>query len=241
MRLDTALYQRGIANTRSQAERYVKEGNVLVNGKVELKPSKDVSEKDLLTILEKQKYVSRAGDKLDKALESFGLKNSLKNKIALDIGSSTGGFTDCLLRHGVQKVYAVDVGTDQFDKRLTTESRVVLMEKTDIRDVVSLPELVDIIVVDVSFISLSHIVPRLKKFIKNKAEIVLLIKPQFEVGKENINRQGLVKDESLYGGVLDKIKLLCLENNFVLKDIIDSPILGGSGNKEFLLHAIHKI
>ena len=235
-RLDIELTVRGICKSRAQAQLSIKESNVLLNGNICLKPNKEIKESDILSLVQIPKYVSRGGDKLEAALNAFGIK-SLSGKIGLDIGSSTGGFTDCLLQNGVSRVYSVDVGTAQLDKILRDDGRIVVLEKTDIRALKNLPERVDIIVIDVSFISLDHIIPVLRHFLKQNGDVIALIKPQFEVGRGNVNRQGLVTDKNLYLEVIEKIKKCFILQNFEIGGVITSPIVGGTGNTEFLIHA----
>lgn len=235
MRLDQALVSRGLVKSRSQAQDFIFRGSVEVNGEVVTKPSKDVEIADTLHVTESTQYVGRGGIKLEGALRMFAL--SPKNKICLDIGASTGGFTDCLLTYGASLVYAVDVGSGQLDHTLASDSRVVSIEQTDIRDIQMFPKKVDLVVIDVSFISLSHIVPVLSRFIKSHGDVIALIKPQFEVGKENISN-GVVKNEALYVELLPKIQRLFEQHGFTQCQIIDSPIRGGEGNKEFFIHAV---
>lgn len=236
-RLDKALVERGIVITRSKATSYIERGYVSVNDEVAKKPSQNIKITDIIKLLNIDKYVSRGGEKLEAAIEHFSV--SLKNKVILDIGSSTGGFTDCALSYGAEKVFSVDVGTNQFDNNLRKNTKVHLYEKTDIRNF-DLKDTVDFVCVDVSFISLSHIIPEIKRFLKDKGETIVLVKPQFEVGRGNLNNQGLVTDTSLYKKVIDSIEEKLLENDFSLVGVIDSPIKGGSGNREFLIYAIKK-
>jgi 23S rRNA (cytidine1920-2'-O)/16S rRNA (cytidine1409-2'-O)-methyltransferase len=238
-RLDIELVNRKVCKTRSQALLAVKERNVLVNGNVCIKPNKEIQETDTLALVAEPRFVSRGGDKLAAAIEHFTIVFS-NASIALDIGSSTGGFTDCLLQAGVSRVYAIDVGTKQFDETLRKDKRIVLFEKTDIRSLQTLPERVNVVVIDVSFISLTHIIPTLRHFIEKGTQIIMLIKPQFEVGRGNVNRQGLVTNPDLYGEVIEKIKSTCAENSFEVCGYIESPILGGTGNTEFLLYATYQ-
>ena len=238
-RLDMELTMRGLCKSRAQAQLSIKESNVLLNGNICLKPNKEIKESDILSLVQVPKYVSRGGDKLAAAIEVFGIKN-LEGKLALDIGSSTGGFTDCLLQNKIAKVYAVDVGTAQLDSTLRTDPRIVLMEKTDIRSLKFLPERVDIIVIDVSFISLDYIIPILGHFLNPKGKVVALVKPQFEVGRGKVNRQGLVTDQSLYKEVLEKIEKSLSLQGFEVSATMTSPITGGTGNTEFLVYAIKK-
>lgn len=238
-RLDIELTTRGICKSRAQAQLSIKENNVLLNGNICLKPNKEIKESDILSLVQVPKYVSRGGDKLAAAIEAFSIKN-LEGKLALDIGSSTGGFTDCLLQNKIAKVYAVDVGTAQLDSTLRTDPRIVLMEKTDIRSLKFLPDRVDIIVIDVSFISLDYIIPILGHFLNPKGRVVALVKPQFEVGRGKVNRQGLVTDQSLYKEVLEKIEKSLTLQGFEVRATMMSPIIGGTGNTEFLVYAIKK-
>jgi 23S rRNA (cytidine1920-2'-O)/16S rRNA (cytidine1409-2'-O)-methyltransferase len=238
-RLDIELVKRKLVHSRSQAQTLIEEGAVLVNDKIITKTSKDVSEKESIILTEKLKYVSRGGYKLEAGLQNFGL-TSLTEFIILDIGSSTGGFTDCVLQMGAKQVYSVDVGTGQFSEFLKSDSRVVLMEQTDIRNIEKLPTLVDLIVIDVSFISLEHIIPILSRFLKKGGSVVALVKPQFEVGKGNLNRQGIVTDVDLYKVVEKKILNCFIEHQFTIEDYRISPIIGGSGNSEYLLCATYK-
>lgn len=238
-RLDLELTARGICKSRAQAQLSIKESNVMLNGNICLKPNKEIKESDILALVKIPKYVSRGGDKLAAAIENFDIKN-IEGAVALDIGSSTGGFSDCLLQAGAARVYAVDVGTAQLDILVRSDQRVVVLEKTDIRSLSSLPERADIIVIDVSFISLDHIIPSLGHFIKARGQVIALIKPQFEVGRGKVNRQGLVTDQSLYKDVIEKIKKSFEKNGFDVRAEMTSPVIGGTGNTEFLLYAQKK-
>lgn len=233
-RLDHEIVRRGLLKSRTLAQKAIEEGGVLVEGIVAKKGSKEVGPTSSIVVSFSMPYVSRGGLKLEKALADFGLKD-LKGKVILDIGSSTGGFTDCALAHGADKVYAVDVGSVQFDETLKKNPKIELHEQTDIRSFV-LPEQADLIVIDVSFISLTHIIPLLEKFLKKGGDVVALLKPQFEVGRGNLTTKGLVKNEALYEEVFQKIEKSLEENNFKNIQRIESPIEGGDGNKEFLIH-----
>ncbi len=219
--------------SRSRAQLLIKDGAVCVMGKVITKSSHEIPENfdiNLVTITDTVKYVSRAGLKLEHALQEFSL--DVNHKKCLDIGSSTGGFTDCLLQYGASHIDCVDVGTDQLHEKIKTNSHVSVFEQTDIRNFDG--DNYDIIVADISFISLNSIIPILSKFCKNNTQIILLIKPQFEVGKEFLNKQGIVKDNQVITESIEKIKTTLHENGFVMNSIINSPILGGDGNREFL-------
>lgn len=234
MRIDQFLVEH-FNMSRSRAQLLIKDGAVCVAGKVITKSSHEIPEnfdKNLITITDTIKYVSRAGLKLEHALQEFSLNITYKK--CLDIGSSTGGFTDCLLQYGASHVDCVDVGTDQLHKKIKTDPRVSVFEQTDIRNFDG--DNYDIIVVDISFISLTSIISTLPKFCHKNTEIVLLIKPQFEVGKEFLNKQGIVKDEQVVRESIEKIKINLNNNGFVVNMIADSPILGGDGNREFLVY-----
>lgn len=231
-RLDIAIVSRGLCKSRSEAQDRITHGKVLVNGVVETKPAKEVGDSDVIRITEHMPFVSRGGVKLQHALEHFHI--DVSGKVILDVGSSTGGFTDCLLQNGAQKVYAVDVGSFQMSDSLRFNPKVVLLEQTDIR-IATIPEKASGIVVDVSFISLSKVFPSLKKFVESGAFIVALLKPQFEVGQANLGKGGIVKDDKAREEVIHSVLASAVENGIRIHDVVPSPIVGGDGNKEFLL------
>jgi 23S rRNA (cytidine1920-2'-O)/16S rRNA (cytidine1409-2'-O)-methyltransferase len=247
MRLDILLTNRKLVKSRSTASDLIKNSLVKVNGEIVTKPAKDYldTENDknklIIEILEQPKYVSRGGLKLEKALTEFQIDP--KDLIVLDVGASTGGFTDCLLQKGAKKVYAVDVGTDQLDASLKNNPRLISLEKTDIRNIKTLPlnspqegeSKPSLAVIDASFISLELILENTAKLLTEKGQIIALIKPQFETQKEAKNKSGIVKTDILREQVLEKIKNHCQKINLKILNIIDSPILGGSGNKEYLI------
>ena len=243
MRLDILIAKKGLVRSRNSANDLIKKKLVRVNGEIITKPAKEIPEDAKIEIIEQPKYVGRGGLKLEYALQEFKIDPA--GLIALDVGSSTGGFTDCLLQKGTKKVYAVDVGTDQFDKILKKDPRVVLMEKTDIRTVKKLPEKIDLAVIDVSFISLELILEPVKNLLKNKparmhsdaggGQIIALIKPQFETLKKAKNKSGIVRSDEIRKKVVEKINDYCQKINLKVLKIVDSPILGGSGNKEYLI------
>ena len=233
IRLDILLATKKLVRSRKVAHDLIKSGKVLVNGEIILKPAKEVLEDPEIIISEQPKYVGRGGLKLEKALTEFIIDPT--NLIILDVGSSTGGFTDCLIQGGAKKIYAVDVGTNQLDAKLKNNPKIISLEKTDIRDIIKLPEKPDLAVIDVSFISLELILKKVSNLLKSKAKIIVLIKPQFETSKEEKNRSGIVKNDEIRNKVLNNIRLYCQNNNLNVQGIIDSPILGGSGNKEYLL------
>ncbi len=211
----------------------IKKGLVKANGEVVTKPAKEYPLETDIEITAQPKYVGRGGLKLEKALTEFQVDPT--GLTVLDIGSSTGGFTDCLLQAGAKKVYAVDVGTDQLDSKLKTDPRVISMERTDIRKINKLPEKADLAVIDVSFISLALVLQKVSDLLKEKSKIIALVKPQFESANIDKNKSGVVKNDQIREKVLEKIKNFCAQNHLAVVKTIDSPILGGSGNKEYLL------
>ncbi len=241
-RIDALLTKMNLTRSRSEAQDMINRGYVYVKSVQVKKASKEYEEplnpEDVE--IRAEQYVGRGAYKLEKAIQEFDIQ--AEGKIALDIGSSTGGFTEVLLKHGARKVYAVDVGKDQLAPSLRNDSRVVSLEETDIRTLRSLPEPVSLIVIDVSFISLSYIIPHLERFIGADADVgrpagvkvIALIKPQFEVTKENLNKNGIVKDQELSEEIIGKISAIFKEHNFNFISVIESPIEGGSGNKEYL-------
>ncbi len=232
-RIDKLLFEQGFAKSRNQAQELIKKGLVFVDGKKIEKSSAKISSLSVIKITGTTQFVGRGGDKLAHALYYFKIK--VTDVVALDIGASTGGFTDCLLQNGAKKVYAVDVGTLQLDTTLRENPKVVAMEQTDIRDA-TLSEKVDLVVIDVSFISLSYILPIVGNFLKKDGSIIALIKPQFEVGKGNTNDKGIVTDEKLREKVLTDITHLSKKLGFTVHEIIPSPITGSTGNVEYLIY-----
>jgi 23S rRNA (cytidine1920-2'-O)/16S rRNA (cytidine1409-2'-O)-methyltransferase len=237
-RLDVLLFQRSLAESRSHAQALIMEGVVYVNGQKADKPGTSFkSDVEIDVKKSSMKYVSRGGLKLEAALEYFEI--DVSDKIALDVGASTGGFTDCLLQNGVKKVYAVDVGYGQLDWKLRNDSRIVLMEKVNARYMKAedIPESIDIIVMDVSFISLTKIITAVIPFLKPGGMLIALIKPQFEVGKGEVGKGGIIRDENKHNEVINKIKKHVLDLDFNIRGVIPCPILGTQGNKEFLIVA----
>lgn len=232
-RLDLLLVEKQLVKSRSQAIDLIKHGKVRIDGVQVTKPSTSVSIEANIEVEKDNLFVSRGGQKLEHALKEFGV--SAKDKICLDIGSSTGGFTDCLIKYGAKKVYAVDVGSDQFDKELSKNPKVILFEKTDIRNL-NLPAQVNLSVIDVSFISLSIVLPEALRLTLKKSDIIALIKPQFEVGKENLPKTGVVINPEDHNLAIEKIKKAGESIGLDFQSVIKSPIAGGSGNQEFLIH-----
>ena len=227
-RLDQVLVQRGLAPTRSQAESYIRLGRVSVNKKIATKAGQPVSETDVIALNTPQQYVSRAGLKLDSVAEVLQL--NFKDKAVLDVGSSTGGFTDYALRHGAKKVVAVDVGTDQLHPSLHGHPCIELHEKTDIRNFMT-SETIDVVVADVSFISLRAILPHVAKLASAKTDIVVMVKPQFEAGESNLKHKGVIKNNRMRRDILKDFELWA-RGRFVIIDKADSDVPGTKGNRE---------
>lgn len=248
MRLDVYLAENGICKSRTAAQELIKSGSVALNGKICTKPSTQTEESDDIALVgEKQRYVGRGGIKLERALENVPFHN-VKGAVCVDIGASTGGFTDCLLQHGAKLVLAVDVGTGQLDKQLCADTRVVSLEKTDIRgfDFSELSDSLrarlpqgfsgaDFVCTDVSFISLSLILPHIYRLLKAGGEAVALIKPQFEAGRAALNKKGVVSDPRVREQTAQQIERFAQECGFEVILRQDSPIKGGDGNHEYLL------
>lgn len=237
MRIDVYLCINGLAVSRTEAKNKIISGDVSVNGKVINKPAFEVSEKDNIEIKNNFcKYVSRGGLKLEGALKSFNI--SVRDRLCIDIGASTGGFTDCLLQNGAMSVIAIDTGRAQLSRKLLNDSRVISIENYNARylkdeDLSYKP---DLAVMDVSFISATYIIPSLYEVLSSYADFVCLVKPQFEVGKSNIGKGGIVKSESARQMALRKVIDFAESIGFKFVDHIVSPIKGGEGNIEFLVH-----
>ncbi len=227
-RLDIELTKRGLTPTRSQAESWIKMGKVTIDGRVVTKPGQFVRSDAIIDMTAEDQYVSRAGLKLASVAEV--LKLDFRDKVVLDVGSSTGGFTDYALRHGASKVYAVDVGTDQLHPSLHGHPKIELHEKTDIRDFY-LKDKPDIIVIDVSFISLREILPHLHQYLSGAStEIIAMVKPQFEAGKDQTNK-GIIKNDSMRRQILKDFEVWSKEL-FMIADKRDSDVAGAKGNQE---------
>jgi len=262
-RLDKLLVKKELVKTRNEAERLILAGEVYVNGEKVSKPSKLIDKNSQIKIRKRFPYVSRGGLKLEKALSFFNIE--VKNKICLDVGASTGGFTDCLLKHGAKLVYALDVGYGQLDWSLKNNPQVVNIEKTNIRyfgrnELTRIIEhefsrisqilnltlytlddfLPELATVDVSFISLEKVLPKVYELLKNKGEIIALIKPQFEAGKNKI-KKGIVKDKKIQEEVIEKIKKFVQNLGLEIYGIIPSPLKGPKGNIEYLIGMKKKI
>ncbi len=236
-RLDVFLHSQGYAESREKAKQLIINNHIYVDDILSNKPSAKVSSSSSIHIIgDNNKYVGRGASKLEKALNLFNIQ--ALQIVAIDVGASTGGFTDYLLQHGAKKVYAVDVGHDQLHHKLREDERVINIENTNFRYINTeiFVESVDIIVVDVSFISLKFILPKIVEISNDKTNIVVLIKPQFEAGKSNIGKNGIVKDKKTHLVVLNNFNDYCLSNNLYVNNITFSPIKGGNGNIEYLAH-----
>lgn len=235
-RIDIELVRRGIFETRNKAQNEIKNKIVFCNNICITKPSFDVSDTDTLEIKgEKLKYVSRGGLKLEKAIKEFNI--DLKDKILIDIGSSTGGFSDCAIQNGIKKVYAIDVGTDQFDKNLRLNNKINLYENTDFRSIDNnIINDANIASIDVSFISVTKLTSKLKE-LTNLKEIICLIKPQFECGKETSDKyKGVPLNKEVHYKVINDVIDSFEENSYYINDLTSSPIKGGNGNIEYLAY-----
>ena len=232
--------ERGLAESRAKAQALIMAGQVRVNDQVALKPATAIDPKSTLTVDHGPRFVSRGGEKLDAALEAFAI--DVKGLVCADVGASTGGFTDCMLQRGAEKVYAIDVGKGILHWKLRNYARVVVMEETNARHVESLPEPISFVTVDASFISLKILLPVVKKWFdvnevkSKKGEVLALIKPQFEAGKKDVARgDGVIRDPEIHRQVLLDILSFAMQTGFSLRGLLKSPLLGPKGNAEFLL------
>lgn len=235
VRLDVALVERGLAETRTKAQSYIMSGIVFVNGQRSDKAGTPVAPDAEIEVRgHTLRYVSRGGLKLEKAMREFPI--TLTDCICADIGASTGGFTDCMLQNGARKVYAVDVGYGQLDWRLRSDERVVCMERTNARYLTheEIPDTLDFASVDVSFISLGLILPALAGLLKERGQVVCLVKPQFEAGREKVGKKGVVRDPAVHLEVLEQFLRHAKENHFTVLGLTFSPIRGPEGNIEYL-------
>lgn len=236
-RLDILLVKKGLAPSREKAKTMIMEGNVFVDNNREDKAGSSFDENAKIEIKGNTlKYVSRGGLKLEKAMTHFGI--TLDGKVCMDIGASTGGFTDCMLQNGASKVYAVDVGYGQFAWKLRQDERVVCMEKTNIRYVTpeDIADRLDFASVDVSFISLTKVLGPARALLQDDGEMVCLIKPQFEAGREKVGKKGVVRDKEVHEEVIHKVIDFALETGFSILNLEYSPIKGPEGNIEYLVY-----
>jgi 23S rRNA (cytidine1920-2'-O)/16S rRNA (cytidine1409-2'-O)-methyltransferase len=240
--LDLLLVERGLAESRAKAQAMIMAGQVRINGQTALKPASAVSADSPLTVDSGPRFVSRGGEKLDAALEAFGI--DLAGFVCIDVGASTGGFTDCLLQHGAAKVYAIDVGKGILHWKLRNDPRVVVMEETNARYVESLPERFDLVTVDASFISLKILLSVIHKWLPSlsargtggEGGVLALIKPQFEAGKKDVSRgDGVIRDPEIHRQVLLDVLTFARAEGFCIRGLVKSPLLGPKGNAEFLV------
>lgn len=238
-RLDAALVERGLAPSREKAKAVIMAGIVYVNNQKSDKAGKDVKDDDIIEVRGSTlKYVSRGGLKLEKAMQCFPI--TLDGKVCMDVGASTGGFTDCMLMNGAVKVFSIDVGYGQLAWKLRTDDRVINLERTNFRYVTEeqVTEPIDFSSVDVSFISLKHILPNLNKLLKSDGQAVCLIKPQFEAGREKVGKKGVVSDLNTHLEVVENVIGLAVENGFSVEGLEFSPVKGPEGNIEYLIYLI---
>jgi 23S rRNA (cytidine1920-2'-O)/16S rRNA (cytidine1409-2'-O)-methyltransferase len=248
VRLDVLLVERGLAESRAKAQAMIMAGQVRVADQVTLKPATAIQADSLLTIDSGPRFVSRGGEKLDAALKAFNI--DVKDFVCADVGASTGGFTDCLLQRDATKVYAIDVGKSILHWKLRNDPRVVVMEETNARYVESLPEQIDFVTIDASFISLKILLPVVKKWLaifpfpsfdegkmkEERGNIIALIKPQFEAGKKDVSRgDGVIRDPEIHRQVLLDVLTFAQNNGFNIRGLVKSPLLGPKGNAEFLV------
>lgn len=235
-RLDVAVFEQGLAESREKAKAYIMSGIVYVNGQKEEKAGTLVKEEDKIEVRGKTlQYVSRGGLKLEKAMKSFPI--NLDGCVCMDVGASTGGFSDCMLQNGAKKVYAIDVGYGQLAWKLRSSEQVVNLERTNIRYVTreQVPDEIDFSSVDVSFISLTLVLPVVRELLRDGGKVVCLIKPQFEAGKGKVGKKGVVREKSVHVEVVEKIRDFALENGFSVLGLDYSPVKGPEGNIEYLI------
>lgn len=232
--LDLLLVERGLVDSRATAQRLILAGKVWVDGELARKPGQMVTGDAEISLEEEPPYVSRGGVKLEEALRRFRVE--VEGLVCADVGASTGGFTDCLLQRGAAKVYAIDVGYGQLAWRLRQDPRVVAIERKNIRYLKSLPEPIDLATIDVSFISLELVLPTVSKLLKPHGQIIALVKPQFEAGREQVGKGGVVKEREVHRQVLLRVADVAQKLGLSVLGLIPSPLLGPAGNEEFFIH-----
>lgn len=238
-RLDELVHEQMPQYSKRQIQSWIIQGKVTVDGKIINKPGAQLASGVTLTLnIDEPKYVSRAGQKLEKALDHFHI--DVQNLVALDAGISTGGFTDCLLQHGARKVYGVDVGYGQVHEKIKGDPRVVILERTNLRELFDVGEPVDIITLDLSFISVLKVIDAVKKLLKPDGRLLVLIKPQFEAERYQIGKGGIIKNGAVHDQVVRHVTTEIGKQGFILKGVIESPITGADGNKEFLAYFIRQ-
>lgn len=234
-RLDQLLHERFAAYSGRQIQSWIMQGKATVEGRIVTKPGMMVSEDAVVELtVEEPKFVSRAGFKLEKILDHFAIDPT--GLTILDAGISTGGFTDCLLQRGAAKIYGVDVGYGQVHEKISRDERVILKERTNLRALTDIGEKVDLVTLDLSFISILKVMDAICQLLKNDGQLVTLIKPQFEARREDVGRGGIIKDPEVHARVIQEVTQGIKDHGFELIGVIESPIEGGSGNKEFLAY-----
>lgn len=231
-RLDILLVERGLAASREKARAMIMAGEVSVDGRLVDKPGAQIPYDAELSAKSKPRFVSRGGEKLAWALQVFNL--DVRDRICADVGASTGGFTDCLLQNGAAHVYAIDVGYGQLDYTLRQDKRVTVMERTNARYVKALENTVNLVTLDASFISLKLLLPVIKGWLQPSADVIPLIKPQFEAGKQDVGKGGVVKDHNIHVRVIEEILAFAVQEGFAVNGLALSPLKGPAGNIEFL-------
>lgn len=232
-RLDQIIHEQQPQYSKTQIQSWIMQGKIKVDGQIITKPGTMIDESALLSYdIQEPKFVSRAGFKLEKALDYFGI--DVTDFVVMDAGLSTGGFTDCLLQRGASKVYGVDVGYGQVAEKIRKDPRVTLMERTNLREVRDLGQLVDLVTLDLSFISVLKVMDAVNAVLKPDGKLLVLIKPQFEARKEDVGRGGIIKDEKIHQQVIERVRTGIEHYGFTCQGITDSPIEGATGNKEFL-------
>ena len=233
-RLDLLMLERGLVDSREKARVAVMAGSVLVNEQPAVKPASLVDEGADLRLVARPRYASRGGEKLEHALNVFGV--DVAGAVAADIGASTGGFTDCLLQHGASRVYAIDVGRGQLDVRLRQDPRVVVMEGVNARYLEGLPEPVDLVTVDVAFISLRQVLPAVRRLLRPGGSILALFKPQFEAARREVGKGGVIRDPQMHARLIGRFAAWCVKSGLRVLGLTASPLLGPAGNREFFFH-----
>jgi 23S rRNA (cytidine1920-2'-O)/16S rRNA (cytidine1409-2'-O)-methyltransferase len=228
------LVERGLVESRQQARAVLLAGEIRVDGAPVTKPGSLVAESAQIEVLQRPSYVSRGGEKLEHALDVFGIDPT--GWTCVDVGASTGGFTDCLLQHGAARVYAVDVGYGVLDYRLRQDERVTVMERTNARDLAPLPERCDLATFDVAFIGVEKVIPAVVRSLKPAAHLVVLVKPQFQAARGEVGKKGVVKDVQIHAAVIGRLVAWTSQHGLRLRNLTTSPILGPAGNREFFLH-----
>ena len=232
-RIDSLMVDRGVVESRARAQALVLAGEVAVDGKAIVKPGTLVDKEAVIAVAKPPLFVGRGGLKLDYALDQFRV--DVSSRVAADVGASTGGFTDCLLQRGASRVYAIDVGYGQLDYGLRRDPRVVVMERVNARYPISLPERVDLVTVDLSFISVEKVLPPVAGLLKDGGTIVVLVKPQFEAGRKEVGKGGVIREPAVHALVLGRFIAWMVGHGFRLKGLVASPVTGAAGNREFFV------